>query len=82
MQIPETIALNSAKSSVNIHSHAIGSALFAWLPFHFYTTVYQEVQGARPIDAVLFTVYFLAVAACFACSAWYARVPSPHELLG
>ncbi|KAL1589725.1 hypothetical protein WHR41_01655 [Cladosporium halotolerans] len=55
--------------TVNIHSHTIGSLLFAWLPYHFYANVYQEVDNSQPIDALLFVLYFTGVALCFACSA-------------
>ena len=56
---------------VNIYSHAIGSALFALLPAHFYFIMYSQVKGSQPIDLFLFTVYFLGVSVCFACSATY-----------
>ncbi|CAD0018511.1 unnamed protein product, partial [Aureobasidium pullulans] len=39
------------------------------LPLHFYTTLYQAVPEAQPIDGVVFLIYFAGVAACFACSA-------------
>lgn len=59
--------------SVNIHSHSIGAIIFSIiLPFHFYTTLYQAVPEAQPIDGVVFLIYFAGVAACFACSALYA----------
>ncbi|KAF2159211.1 hypothetical protein M409DRAFT_30350 [Zasmidium cellare ATCC 36951] len=55
--------------SVNIHSHAIGSALFAYLPWHFYTNTYRTVDDTEPVDALLVSMYLLGVAVCFACSA-------------
>ncbi|KAI5247050.1 mPR-typeG-protein-coupled receptor [Aureobasidium subglaciale] len=54
---------------VNIHTHTFGAALFALLPFHFYYTLYQHVTTAQPIDAIVFTLYFLGVAICFTSSA-------------
>ncbi|KAI5271156.1 hypothetical protein E4T47_05480, partial [Aureobasidium subglaciale] len=54
---------------VNIHSHTLGAVLFALLPFHFLYTLYQHVETAQPIDAIVFTLYFLGVAICFTCSA-------------
>lgn len=54
---------------VNIHSHTFGATLFAILPLHFYYTLYQQVDNAQPIDAVIFLLYFTGVAICFACSA-------------
>lgn len=54
---------------VNIHSHTFGAALFAILPLHFYYTLYQNVHDAQPMDAVVFLLYFIGVAICFACSA-------------
>ena len=62
--------------SVNIHSHSIRAIIFSIiLPFHFYTTLYQAVPEAQPIDGVVFLIYFAGVAACFACSALYADSP-------
>lgn len=59
--------------SVNIHSHSIGAIIFSIiLPFHFYTTLYQAVPEAQPLDGVVFLIYFVGVAACFACSTLYA----------
>ncbi|THY23186.1 mPR-typeG-protein-coupled receptor, partial [Aureobasidium pullulans] len=55
--------------TINIHSHTFGAALFALLPFHFYYTLYQQTQVAQPIDAIVFTLYFIGVAICFICSA-------------
>ena len=57
------------KFKVNIHSQVIGCILFAWLPVHFYGTVYKEIDHPQPVDAVLFILYFLGVAVCFGCSA-------------
>lgn len=57
--------------TVNIHSHTIGCLLFAWLPFHFYGNVYSEIENPQPLEALLFVLYFVGVALCFACSAWY-----------
>ncbi|GAB7365418.1 hypothetical protein MBLNU230_g6496t1 [Neophaeotheca triangularis] len=62
--------------TINIHSHTVGAALFAWLPVHFYTTTYQKATDPEPTEAVLFTLYFLGVAICFASSAWST---SPHH---
>ena len=62
--------------SVNIHSHSIGAIIFSIiLPVHFYTTLYQALPEAQPIDGVVFLIYFAGVAACFACSALYADSP-------
>ncbi|GAM83420.1 hypothetical protein ANO11243_014080 [Dothideomycetidae sp. 11243] len=55
--------------TINIHTHVAGSFIFALFPIHFYHTYYQHVAGAVAIDAVLFTIYFLGVSVCFACSA-------------
>ncbi|KAH0344239.1 mPR-typeG-protein-coupled receptor, partial [Aureobasidium melanogenum] len=55
--------------TINIHSHTFGAALFAILPLHFYYTLYQNVRDAQPMDVVVFLLYFLGVAICFACSA-------------
>ncbi|KAI7351800.1 hypothetical protein KC354_g12291 [Hortaea werneckii] len=63
------MSIYSADTGVNIHSHLIGSILFAWLPLHFYGTVYREVDNPQPIDFVLFALYFVGVALCFGCSA-------------
>ncbi|THX28505.1 mPR-typeG-protein-coupled receptor [Aureobasidium pullulans] len=61
--------------TVNIHSHSIGAIIFSIiLPFHFYTTLYQAVPEAQPIDGVVFLIYFAGVAACFACSALFHTV--------
>jgi adiponectin receptor len=57
--------------TVNIHSHTIGCLLFAWLPFHFYANVYNKIENPQPAEALLFVLYFIGVALCFACSAWF-----------
>ncbi|THZ22272.1 mPR-typeG-protein-coupled receptor [Aureobasidium pullulans] len=64
-----------AQDTVNTHSHSIGAIIFSIiLPFHFYTTLYQAVPEAQPIDGVVFLIYFAGVAACFACSALFHTV--------
>ncbi|KAF2151794.1 mPR-typeG-protein-coupled receptor [Myriangium duriaei CBS 260.36] len=55
--------------TINMHSHLIGSVVFALLPIHFYFTLYRHIEVAQAIDAVLFIVYFFGVSICFACSA-------------
>ena len=63
------MATDTDTEAVNIQSHVIGCILFLFFPAHFYYNFYQHVKDARVIDAVLFIVYFLGVAICFACSA-------------
>ncbi|KAI4721283.1 mPR-typeG-protein-coupled receptor [Aureobasidium sp. EXF-10727] len=61
--------LNWHNETVNIHSHTLGAALFAILPFHFYYTLYRHIEDAQLIDAIVFVLYFIGVAICFTCSA-------------
>ncbi|KAH0131030.1 hypothetical protein KCU67_g16815, partial [Aureobasidium melanogenum] len=56
--------------TINIHSHSIGSIIFAIiLPLHFYFALYRNVPAAQPVDAAVFLMYFAGVASCFAVSA-------------
>jgi adiponectin receptor len=55
--------------TVNIISHIFGSIVFAGLPWHFYQYVYTQTRNVLPIDFILFTLYFVGVSICFACSA-------------
>jgi adiponectin receptor len=49
-------------------SHTIGYLLFAWLPFHFYADVCNEIEDPQSAGALLFVLYSIGVALCFACS--------------
>lgn len=55
---------------VNIYSHAVGAALFALLPIHFYLTQYSETAHAKPADALVVVLYLLGTSVCFSCSTW------------
>ncbi|KAK3050667.1 hypothetical protein LTR09_008033 [Extremus antarcticus] len=55
--------------TVNIHLHTLGSLLFLRFPLHFWITLFSRTEGATPGDAMVFIIYFLGVAVCFACSA-------------
>ncbi|KAG9613691.1 purine and uridine phosphorylase, partial [Aureobasidium melanogenum] len=66
--------------TINIHSHSIGSIIFAIiLPLHFYFALYRNVPAAQPIDAAVFVLYFAGVASCFAVSAAFHTAGSHSQ---
>ncbi|KAG9675250.1 purine and uridine phosphorylase, partial [Aureobasidium melanogenum] len=66
--------------TINIHSHSIGSIIFAIiLPLHFYFALYRNVPAAQPADAAVFLMYFAGVASCFAVSAAFHTAGSHSQ---
>ncbi|KAG9756740.1 HlyIII-domain-containing protein, partial [Aureobasidium melanogenum] len=66
--------------TINIHSHSIGSIIFAIiLPLHFYFALYRNVPAAQPVDAAVFLMYFAGVASCFAVSAAFHTAGSHSQ---
>ncbi|KAG9854642.1 purine and uridine phosphorylase, partial [Aureobasidium melanogenum] len=74
------IVHTSIRDTVNIHSHSIGSIIFAIiLPLHFYFALYRNTPAAQPIDAAVFLLYFAGVASCFAVSAAFHTAGSHSQ---
>lgn len=55
--------------TINIYSHLVGCVIFFSLPLYFYWYYFQPHPDAQIDDFIIFSVYALGVAVCFAFSA-------------
>ncbi len=55
--------------TVNIHSHLIASAAFAYFSYYFYHYVQPRYPASQPVDRAVFCLFLGGVAVCFLLSA-------------
>lgn len=55
--------------TINSYSHVVGALVFVALPHYFFHYEFKINPGAQQLDLVVFNIYCLGVAVCFAFSA-------------